>query len=390
MRLRLRDMDAPSCGIHMRLMERHASAAKAPPAPPPVKQSVTRTLVLVPPPPPAVTPPPVPARVEAPAPRTPPAPVLVALPGMAPAASASAVVVASSRPEPQTEPTEVSPPPRPEARVAGAAFTLPANPLSDLDAADLAGFVEGTLLETSGRIEATPAPVVTAKPAPTANRAEAARRLARRGAPYAACVLVGLFLGYAFRPDAKVAVVVGAPKVVEPAPEAPALAPAETAEVASPASRDCVARVTTTPAGAVVFWGDITLGPSPIARAAVPCGPATVTFRRERYAETTRTIAAERGSDAIVTERLYRPPAKLVVTSSPAHARIKVNRRRFGETPRKISTMRFEHVQIEASLPGYRPWKKTVYLSEAESKVDVTLVRATPNARPARSPARAN
>ena len=208
----------------------------------------------------------------------------------------------------------------------------------------------------------------------------------RRALPYASCLLVGLFLGIAFRPDAKVAVVVGAPSVV-PAPEAPAptIAPAATEALAGPTARDCVARVTTTPAGAVVFWGDVALGPSPIEHAAVPCGAATVTFHRERYAEATRTIDVERGHDAIVAERLYRPPARLVVTSSPAHARIKVNRRRFGETPRKISTMRFEHVRIEASLPGYRPWKKTVYLSEAESKVDVTLVRA-----PARNTRSAN
>jgi hypothetical protein len=144
-----------------------------------------------------------------------------------------------------------------------------------------------------------------------------------------------------------------------------------------------VARVTTTPAGAAVRWGNVEIGTSPIERAVVPCGPATVTFRRDRWADVTRTITADREHRTVVTERLARPPAKLVVVSSPAHARIKVNNRRFGATPRRISTMRFEHVRVEASLPGYRPWRKTVYLSEAESRVDVTLV-------PAKRPARAN
>ena len=381
MRLHLREMDAHSCGIHLRLMERHEAAAKPPAAAAPVKPpSLTRTLTLVPPLPPAATSPPVPVP-------PPPAPVRVALPGLvaapaaAPAAQANAVVVALSRPESQTEPTEVSPAPRAEARVPGAALTLPANPLSELDAADLAGFVELTLLETSGRVD-TPAPRAGA-PAGLESREDrlaTARRMLRRAVPYVACIVGGLLLGIAFRPDAKVAVVVGAPSVVAPPPEAPAaVVPPPTEAV--PASRDCVARVTTTPAGAAVFWGDIALGTSPIAHAVVPCGAATVRFRRDRYADVNRTITAERGRDVNVAERLYRPPAKLIVTSSPAHARIKVNRRRFGETPRRISTMRYEHVRIEASLPGYRPWRKTVYLSEPESNVSVTLVRA-----PGRSP----
>jgi hypothetical protein len=384
MRLRLREMDAHSCGIHLRLMERHGTAAKPAPAPPPAPARVTRTLTLVPPLP-AVTPPPVPVSPPLPAARSLPLPGLVAMPAAAPAAQAGgAVVVAASRPEQQTEPTEVSPP-RHEARVPGAAFTLPANPLSELDAADLAGFVEGTLLETSGRIVTTAAPP---RLQPRTGRTASAPRMLRRGLPYAACAIGGLLLGIAFRPDAKVAVMVGAPSVVAPVPEAPApsIAPPATEGHAPPPSRDCVARVTTTPAGAAVLWGDVALGPSPITHATVPCGASTVTFRRERYAEATRTLNVEPGREAVVAERLYRPPAKLVVTSSPAHARIKVNRRRFGEAPRKISTMRFEHVRIEASLPGYRPWRKTVYLSEAESRVDVTLVRAQPpNGRPSRS-----
>src|SRR4029079_10464060 len=106
----------------------------------------------------------------------------------------------------------------------------------------------------------------------------------------------------------------------------------------------------------------------------------TVTFRRERYAEATRTIAVDRGQGAVIAERLYRPPARVVVTSSPPDAIIKLNKHRFGPAPRKINTMRFEHVRIEASLPGYHPWKKTVYLKEPESRIDVTLV---PIAKPA-------
>ena len=101
MRLHLREMDAHSCGIHLRLMERHA-----------------------------------------------------AVPAASTVSDASEVTVVSDAAPPSpadNETTAVSPLPRPEARVPGAALTLPANPLSDLDAADLASFIEHTLLESSAQ-----------------------------------------------------------------------------------------------------------------------------------------------------------------------------------------------------------------------------------------------
>jgi hypothetical protein len=329
----------------------------------------------------------------------------------------ASLAVAPSPPEAAT--AELASPPNPETRMAGAAFTLPANPLSDLDVADLSTLVNLTLLETNAAAEGAPlataetsAPGVaalggeTARPgtpgaaalggeaARAGTRAEPARsplarpvpaprsqvslddarRIARRAAPYASALLVGVLLGIALKPGPKVRVVDRPTPVSPPAASAPARAsqPADAFGTAAP--RDCLARVTTTPAGAVVFWGDLSLGSSPIERAAVPCGPATVTFRRERYAEQTRTIVAEPGQSAVVAERLHRPPARVFVTSSPPHAIIKLNSHRFGPAPRKLSALRFEHVRIEALLPGYRPWKKTVYLREPESTIDVTLV----------------
>jgi hypothetical protein len=428
MRLRLREMDAHSAGIHLRLMERHASVSKPPTAPPPaapepVRRPSARLLTLVPPirdvPAPTALP-----RQEKLAPPPPPPPAssmqVVTVPGARslrgappPVRAASSMgqtsvgaVAAMAPAPPEAESTEISQLPRHETRAAGAAFTLPANPLSDLDADDLAGFIESTLLEGGGgTVDAAPLGVAetmvggahgggagdarapAAAPAPasaprTETRAERAGRIARRVAPYAACVLAGVWLGIALRPSAKVAVVVGAPNV-EPAATAPATEPAPVAPPvgsATQASRDCVARVKTTPAGAQVFWGDLALGQSPLEQAAIPCGAGTLTFRRERYAELTRAIRAERGQNAIVEERLSRPPAKLVVTSTPPHALIKVNRSRFGPAPRRINTLRFEHIRVEASLPGYRPWKKTVYLRDADVKIDAELV---PIAKPA-------
>jgi hypothetical protein len=86
--------------------------------------------------------------------------------------------------------------------------------------------------------------------------------------------------------------------------------------------------------------------------------------------------------------------AKVIVTSTPPRAFIKVNRHRQGRTPREISAPRFERVRIEASLPGYKRWKKTLYIEEAEVNLEVKLVRvhemaARQSSAPSGAPARA-
>ncbi len=245
MRLHLREMDAHSAGIHLRLMERQASAHRGPALP-------------------GVT----------------PSPPREAVPAAAPVAAdaSEATVVSDAGSRSDSEPTAISARPRPEARVPGAALTLPANPLGDLDAADLASFIDLTLLETSG-VDAAPAgpaaPVARVDP-----RLDRARRIARRLAPYAACAAVMLSLGIALGWASKAAPVAAA-AVVSPPPQAAPTAAAASAAPAPPdgdpvpATRNCVARVTTKPAGAAVFWGDTALGSSPIRNAAVPCGTAT-------------------------------------------------------------------------------------------------------------------
>ena len=340
MRLHLREMDAHSAGIHLRLMERRASLPQQPAMP----ASASAPATSLPPPsgshPPATAlPPSIPG-------------ASAAVPADSPGAVASAVPVADARPQ-DTETTVVSEQ-RPEARVPGAAFTLPANPLGDLDAADLATFIEAQL----------------APGTPWELRLDRARRITRRAAPYAACLLGGILVGAALRS-------LGAPAAAPPPAELPAPpAPVPVEEVRAPAPRDCVARVTTRPRGAEVVWGDIALGSSPLDHVAIPCGSATVTLRREHFADVTRTITSARETPTVVVERLQRPAAKVVVTSSPPHAIIKVNKRHIGQAPSTIDAQRFQRVRIEASLRGYRPWRKTLYLQDEESQIDVRLVRA--------------
>jgi hypothetical protein len=213
----------------------------------------------------------------------------------------------------------------------------------------------------------------------------------RRGlvhaAPYALCTLVGVLVGSLLRgsPAAPPAPVAAAPVAHEapaapvappaPAPAAPAEveAPAAPAAVA-PAGGDCVASVATEPADAAVVWGTQSLGRTPVQNARVPCGAATVVLRHERYRDVRRDVSATPGEPASVNERLKRPMGVLALSSTPARATFTVNQQEVGAGPRNVSVMRYEHLQVSASLPGYKPWSQTVYVKEANAKVVAQLV----------------
>ena len=57
--------------------------------------------------------------------------------------------------------------------------------------------------------------------------------------------------------------------------------------------------------------------------------------------------------------------------------------------PQRTGTMRFEHVHVYVSLPGYLPYAKTIYLKEAVTKVNAQLVSAAPPHRSSGSGTRA-
>jgi PEGA domain len=445
------------------------SAAAPPKLPPPLRIVRAPTLIGTGAPsvPVAATTPPGPsASSSAPLPT---APTLLFTPLVPPASSGAPPPQRASAAAPMpvafevSEPTvtTVSPQPAPETRVPSAALTLPANPLSDLDADDLATFVEFTLFEaddneassadhpesddaqtTVGSVDLS---AVRDEPGDRSGRAidesadvglRKARRIALRVAPYALCTLLGLLVGSRLRSaptapsrSATAPTPVAVPATAEAAPTAPPptpaaatptptaptptspptveLTPAELAAVgstpaaptaaapaaptpAAPAARSthaaaraCVASVTTEPPGAVVLWGTLELGRSPVQSAHVPCGDATVVLRHERYQEVQTPVTARPGVAAVVLERLHRPMGTLVLSSSPPGASIKLNKQALGPAPRKLSTMRFERVHIEASLAGYQPWSKTIYVKDEVTKVNAPLVPASKaDARP--------
>jgi hypothetical protein len=134
--------------------------------------------------------------------------------------------------------------------------------------------------------------------------------------------------------------------------------------------------VASEPDGARVFWGGRSLGMTPVRETRVPCGRATVTLRHERYRPATREVTAAPGTPAQISERLHRPSATVVVSSSPARASITVNDQPLGPAPRKLGVWRYERVHIQASLPGYLPYSKTVYVKDELLKLNAQLSSA--------------
>jgi hypothetical protein len=164
-----------------------------------------------------------------------------------------------------------------------------------------------------------------------------------------------------------------AEKPVAVAEKPAAIAPPPPVEAAPP-TRDCTARIVTEPKDAKVIWAGTVIGRSPIDSARVPCGPAAVTIERERWQPVTVDVNPRTGVVTKVHERLRRPRATLAVSSTPPGAQLSLNHVAAGAAPKRIEVQRFEQVQIRATLKGYQPWNKTLYLKEADAKLDIQLV----------------
>ncbi len=193
-------------------------------------------------------------------------------------------------------------------------------------------------------------------------------------------------------PSAQIAAAAAAPTATPPpesaSAEAARVAAGETPEPTAPevaqpdavtvrrgtgSATGCAASVITEPPGVQVTWGRKVIGESPVDGAKVPCGTAIVTLRRDRYETARQEVTVAEGSTASITRHLRRPPATLVVGSSPPHGEILVNGQPQGTAPKRITVSRYQTALIEVSLPGYAPWKKEVYVRQLEMRIGMQL-----------------
>jgi hypothetical protein len=101
-------------------------------------------------------------------------------------------------------------------------------------------------------------------------------------------------------------------------------------------------------------------------------GKHDIALTKERYSAVTTTSDAP----GKLSLDLRRPTATLHVTSTPAAADVVIAGERRGKTPVDIKLPGYESYDVRIALAGAKPWRKTVYLSHAQNRVDAAL--ATP------------
>jgi hypothetical protein len=323
-----------------------------------------------------------------------------------------------------------------ETRAPGASYILPANPFSELPPEALEHFIDCTIYEDTGVPPETPPQWVgaasTSTSAPPVDGTERVVILPAPAAPpptrnvalvaavslgAAAFGLVGGYLLWARPPEppprprtattatqittqvpapAPVPAAVPAPAPVPaavPAAQAPAKAPdpeptaVKPMPVAAPEPRqrdpegpipppspgDCVATFDTDPSGADVTVNGISIGPSPIKAAVVPCGPLTLGFTHARYERAEKKVTAAAGTPFAVNQRLVRPEATLEIVSSPPGATVLVHGENIGRAPARLKLDSFTTYKITATLEGHKVWSQSVYVRGRVMTVNARL-----------------
>jgi hypothetical protein len=298
----------------------------------------------------------------------------------------------------------------PGERRQGAPDTLPANPFAEVSADSLSFYIESNLSESAEPHHVgIPSPEDSDLESPAIHRNLLVRVLSWRApatlppavriaVPMAASSLLTLVACWAIWGRAPHPAEVVRPATVTtaapaparaatptptPVPAAPVMAPpvvsapaasAPAVPATSPATSGCLVRIASRPAGATVIMGKRRLGRTPLQAAAVPCGKQVITVSHARYSSVTEEVVPTPGTAASSFVRLPRPPAQLTLTSTPAGATFRVNRTKLNPSSGPASVLRFERVRIEARLPGYRPWRETLYVAAAVTRVNARLV----------------
>ncbi|MCG5051706.1 MAG: PEGA domain-containing protein [Myxococcales bacterium] len=164
----------------------------------------------------------------------------------------------------------------------------------------------------------------------------------------------------------------------------PRLAPARV-DPAPAARATCSVQLSTDPAGAVVVWGDETLGETPLLDTPVPCGRALVTLRKDAYEPILVTMTATPDGPVVFSTPLLRPEADVELVSEPPGAQVFVDDRLVGVTPARVALRQLETVQLRLEKTGYRPLARALRPTSAERRVRFELARARdPRARRAK------
>lgn len=149
----------------------------------------------------------------------------------------------------------------------------------------------------------------------------------------------------------------------EEAPVALAREPESTAARIARFPGLCAGKIESIPPGAVVTLEGTALGTTPLGQVPLPCGRTTVTLMHPRYRAVETTLVATPRRPAQFSARLERPVVGLRLASVPQGAQFKVNGKPACQAPCAVDVNQYESVQVEATLPGQRAWRRAFYVA---------------------------
>ena len=127
---------------------------------------------------------------------------------------------------------------------------------------------------------------------------------------------------------------------------------------------------TSEPPGATVTINGVERGVTPLEVSNVPKGLASITFRLAGYKDETRELRLAPGERQTLALKMKGRSARLVVVSTPEHARVFLDRDYQGKTPTTISSVEPGTHELTVELPGHAPVKRTVQLGNGDDRTE--------------------
>lgn len=135
-------------------------------------------------------------------------------------------------------------------------------------------------------------------------------------------------------------------------------------------------RIETTPPGAMVSIDGQDKGKTPIAITALPIGQHQMALNMEGYQPVAKTVEVQDQQTTVVQETLVQAQGSILCLSVPEGARITLDGRNCGVTPKTLENVPIGRRILTLSLEGYREWTARVPVIHGETtKVEVGLIR---------------
>ncbi len=141
-------------------------------------------------------------------------------------------------------------------------------------------------------------------------------------------------------------------------------------------------RVETTPPGAAVTVDGDERGKSPLALTGLSIGQHKIGLASDGHLSVTKTVTVQDQQTTTLKETLTRAEGQLICVSVPTGAKITLDGKEVGVTPKTITEVPVGKRVVTLYVEGYQPWTGRAPIVHGETtKVEVGLIRVGPNLR---------